>query len=331
MLADEQAALRRVAELVARDVEPEAVFAAVAVEASRLAGRTRPRCCGTPRRATPPSSRCTVASPASACCVPADGNGISARVLRTGRPARLDSYSAVSGSAPAIARSIGLGAAAGAPIVVDARTWGYIGAMTRGEPLPAGTEDRLARFAGLVAPAIGNAESRAELTASRVRVIATADAARRRIQRDLHDGAQQRLVHTVITLKLLRAAARRRRRPARRRSSTRRCGNAERATAELRSSSTASCRPRSPRAACGRGSSLSRPHGAARRRRRHPRAPADDGRDDRLLRRRRGAHERRQARRRSTAHVCAVDADGVLLLEVRDDGPAARIPRAGPA
>jgi signal transduction histidine kinase len=204
MLADEQAALRRVAELVARDVEPEAVFAAVAVEASRLLGYP------TALLRYAPSGDATVVAvqggiASVGICVPADGNGISARVLSTGRPARLDSYSAVSGSAPAIARSIGLGAAAGAPIVVEARTWGYIGAMTRCEPLPAGTEDRLARFARLVALAIGNAESRAELTASRVRVIATADAARRRIQRDLHDGAQQRLVQTVITLKLARA------------------------------------------------------------------------------------------------------------------------------
>jgi signal transduction histidine kinase len=206
LLADEQAALRRVAELVARDVEPEEVFGAVAVEASRLLGDNP-----TALLRYDPAGEATVVAvrggPAAVGMrVPADGNGIAARVLRTGRPARLDSYAAVPGSAPAIARTIGLGAAAGAPIVVEGRPWGFIGAMSPGDPLPAGTEHRLAQFAVLVAAAIRNAESRGELTASRARVVATADATRRRIQRDLHDGAQQRLVHTVITLKLAGAA-----------------------------------------------------------------------------------------------------------------------------
>jgi signal transduction histidine kinase len=78
--------------------------------------------------------------------------------------------------------------------------------MSRRDPLPARTEDRLAQFSELVAAAIGNAESRAELTASRARVVATADETRRRIQRDVHDGAQQRLVSTVLTLNLLKEA-----------------------------------------------------------------------------------------------------------------------------
>ena len=204
-LAEEQAALRRVAELVARGVEPQEVFGAVAIEASRLLDDH-----STALLRYDPAGDATVVAvhggPATVGMrVPADGNGVSARVLQTGRPARLDSY-AIPGSAPEIARSIGLAAGAGAPIIVDGRIWGYIGAMTHGEPLPAGTELRLAKFAGLVAAAIGNAEARAELTASRARVVATADATRRRIQRDLHDGAQQRLVHTVITLKLLKAA-----------------------------------------------------------------------------------------------------------------------------
>jgi signal transduction histidine kinase len=79
--------------------------------------------------------------------------------------------------------------------------------MSTDDPLPPGTEQRIAQFAELVATAIANAESRAELTASRARVVTTADESRRRIQRDLHDGAQQRLVHTVITLKLLKSVA----------------------------------------------------------------------------------------------------------------------------
>jgi signal transduction histidine kinase len=95
-----------------------------------------------------------------------------------------------------------MSAAVGAPIVVAGRVWGLIAAMSPDVPLAVGTEHRLAQFAELVAAAIGNAESRAQLTASRARVVAAADESRRRIQRDLHDGAQQRLVHTVLTLKL---------------------------------------------------------------------------------------------------------------------------------
>jgi signal transduction histidine kinase len=204
--ADEQAALRRVAMLVARGVQPEELFQAVAVEASRLlcdqstallrydaAGEaTVVAVCGGPA---------TVGMR-----VPAHGGGVSACVLQSGRPVRMDSYDGMPGSAPLIARRIGLRTGAGAPIVVEGRVWGFLGAMSPDEPLPLGTEDRLAQFAELVAVAIANTEHRAQLTASRARIVATADATRRRIQRDLHDGAQQRLVCTVLTLKVLRAA-----------------------------------------------------------------------------------------------------------------------------
>ena len=78
----------------------------------------------------------------------------------------------------------------------------------RTDALSADTEERMAQFTELIATAIANAQSRAELAASRARVVATADETRRRIERDLHDGAQQRLVHTVITLKLAQRAMR---------------------------------------------------------------------------------------------------------------------------
>jgi signal transduction histidine kinase len=199
------AALRRVAELIVRDGEPEKIFGAVVREASWLLGD----CPTALLRYEPGGDAIVVAihgGPATVGMrVPADGNGIAARVLRTGRPARLDSYAAVPGSAPVIARRIGLGAAAGAPILGKGRLWGLLGAMTSGDPLPAGTEDQLAEFADLVAAGIAHAETRAALAASRARVLATADATRRRIQRDLHDGAQQRLMHTVVTLRLATA------------------------------------------------------------------------------------------------------------------------------
>jgi signal transduction histidine kinase len=99
-----------------------------------------------------------------------------------------------------------MGAAIGAPIVVEGRLWGMLAAVGHGHQLPAHTEDRLAQFAELVAAAIGNAESRTQLTASRARIVAATDDERRRVVRDLHDGAQQRLVHTVVTLKLAHRA-----------------------------------------------------------------------------------------------------------------------------
>jgi signal transduction histidine kinase len=93
-------------------------------------------------------------------------------------------------------------AAVGAPIIVEEEIWGALTATSYQRPLPPDTERRLSQFADLAAIAIGNAESRAQLKASRARVVATADETRRRLQRDVHDGAQQRLVQTVLTLKL---------------------------------------------------------------------------------------------------------------------------------
>jgi signal transduction histidine kinase len=97
----------------------------------------------------------------------------------------------------------------GAPIVVEGRLWGVIiASFTAKDAAPPDVEARLKDFTELVASAIANADRRAELLASRARVVAAADEARRRLVRDLHDGAQQRLVHTVVTLKLARLALR---------------------------------------------------------------------------------------------------------------------------
>jgi signal transduction histidine kinase len=95
----------------------------------------------------------------------------------------------------------------GCPITVEGRLWGLIGVSSaRPEPLPADTEARLADFTELVATAIANAQAQAELTASRARIVATADQTRRRIERDLHDGAQQRLVSLALQLRAAQAA-----------------------------------------------------------------------------------------------------------------------------
>ena len=121
-------------------------------------------------------------------------------MLRTERPARIESEKAT-GAVGAYVRSMGSRTAVGAPIVVDGRVWGVLVATSpEGGSLRADTESRLENFTELVATAISNTEARTELAASRARIVAATDDERRRVVRDLHDGAQQRLVHTIITL-----------------------------------------------------------------------------------------------------------------------------------
>jgi signal transduction histidine kinase len=126
-------------------------------------------------------------------------------VFQTGRPARIDDFADASGPVGVTAREAGYRSAIGTPIVVEGRLWGVMTAASNAEqPLPLDTEPRLASFTELVATAIANAESRADLAASRARIVVAADEARRRIERDLHDGIQQRLVSLMLEL---RAAA----------------------------------------------------------------------------------------------------------------------------
>src|SRR4029079_5445355 len=136
-----------------------------------------------------------------------EGDSVPAMVLRTGRPARMDSYEKAAGSTAARLRDLGLRAAVGAPVVVDGRVWGAaIVGSARPEPLPPDTEARVADFTDLVATAIANAQAHAEHTASRARIVAAADDARRRLERDLHDGAQQRLVSLGLQLRIAQAS-----------------------------------------------------------------------------------------------------------------------------
>ncbi len=99
-------------------------------------------------------------------------------------------------------RELGIRSTVGSPIVVEGRLWGAVNAWTRRRPFPSGTADRMADFTELVATAVGNAQSRAELAASRARIVAAADETRRRIERDLHDETQQRLVSLGLELRL---------------------------------------------------------------------------------------------------------------------------------
>jgi signal transduction histidine kinase len=209
LLADEQAALRRVATLVARGVSPGEVFAAVAQEVSLLLGTEY----AVVARFEGDAAEVVVAErghpdvfPIGMRWEPGEVSPTTV-VRRSGRPARVDvdHWSGATGPAADVVRRLGVHSAVASPIVVEGCLWGTMVAATRGR-LPAETEERMASFTELVGTAIANADSRAELAASRARVVATADETRRRIERDLHDGAQQRLVWSVITLKLVRRA-----------------------------------------------------------------------------------------------------------------------------
>jgi signal transduction histidine kinase len=138
------------------------------------------------------------------------GDGLpsaSAEVLRTGRSARLDAvdWSDVSGLLGADSRHLGIVSTVASPIVVEGRTWGAVSISSTDEVLPHDTEKRLEKFSDLVATAIANAEGRAELAASRRRIVTASDDARRRIERDLHDGVQQQLVSLGLELGAMRA------------------------------------------------------------------------------------------------------------------------------
>jgi PAS domain S-box-containing protein len=205
-LVDEQAALRQVAMLVARGAEPRAVFDAVCEATGRLIGAASVNLAqftademnltqaGWSQRGThvPPGTR-----------LPLDGDSINALIMQTQAPARVDSYENRSGRLAARLRELGIRSEVGAPVVVDGNVWGALIAGTdHAEPLPPGTEWRVASFAELIGTAVSNAMAHSELIASRARMVTAFDAARQRVTRDLHDGAQQQLVSTIINLQL---------------------------------------------------------------------------------------------------------------------------------
>jgi signal transduction histidine kinase/uncharacterized protein YoaH (UPF0181 family) len=206
-LADVQTALREVATLVARAVEPSEVFEAVTDEMRRCmdamtAGLWRFEATGElTLLAGAAADPALLAKWPVGTRTPVDGNTLATEVLRTSRPARMDDYENVTGSVAERVRTVGVRAAVGVPIIVDGRLWGLaaVGAIEPG-PMPADTETRMADFADLVATSIANAATRDELLASRARIVAAADDARRRLERDLHDGAQQRLVALGLEL-----------------------------------------------------------------------------------------------------------------------------------
>jgi signal transduction histidine kinase len=209
-IARQVAALRRIATLVARGAPAEDVFAGVVEEVGQLlavefAGLARYESDGA---VTFVAARGVAGSPFPVGSrLMLGGKNVSTRVFETGRPARIDSYADASGPIGVIGRETGFRSSVATPIIVEGRLWGVMAAgSSREPPLPPYAEGRLAEFTELVATAIANAESRAALAASRARILTAADDARRRIERDLHDGIQQRLVLLMLELRAAQAA-----------------------------------------------------------------------------------------------------------------------------
>ncbi|HSS55472.1 MAG TPA: PAS domain S-box protein [Gaiellales bacterium] len=209
-LAQQQAALRRVATCVASEIDSSSVFDIVAEEVACLLGgrsanvvRFEPEAnAGTMVgswsrgfRSLPVGSRVTF-----------DGPTAVGQVRRHNRAARVDDYSNVAGEFAAEIRNLGIDASVAAPIRVGGELWGAIVvSTTRDAPLTPDSETRIEEFAELVALGLASAAARAELAASRARIVAAGDAERRRLERNLHDGAQQQLVSLSLALRMARS------------------------------------------------------------------------------------------------------------------------------
>jgi signal transduction histidine kinase len=210
-LAEEQAALRRVATLVAQDVRPAEIFSAVVEEVGRFLGTDTAAVVrfehdppaivvagvGKDIKGIPVGARSEL-----------DDTLASTEVYRTGRPARIDArnWPSVEGPIHMAGHRLGLVSTVASPIIVEGRLWGAM-SISATEPLPLDAEERLANFTELVATAVANVDSRSELAASRRRIVAASDEARRRIERNLHDGAQQRLISLGLAVRAVEADA----------------------------------------------------------------------------------------------------------------------------
>jgi signal transduction histidine kinase len=207
-LATEQRALRRVAMLVASEVTPERVFTAVSEECARVLmvnasvvvryeGDETPTIVGRHNRDSIDVFRIGER-------LPADEQSAVGQVRATGAPARVDDWGGLTGDMAETFFRSGYRSTAAAPIVVAGALWGAV-AIASENPLPPESEDRLGAFSELASLAVASAQARADLIASRTRLVKAGDVQRRRLERNLHDGAQQRFVSVALTLGLARA------------------------------------------------------------------------------------------------------------------------------
>jgi signal transduction histidine kinase len=204
-LADEQAALRRVATLVARNAPAAEVFDAVAAEMARLLGADAVMLSQYDEgeaMTVLAHAGMAVSMPPVGTRFPMAGQNTASKVWRTQRAARTEDYTHYVGPLADLAREQGIRSTVGAPIIVVGQVWAVVTLHWRREERPsADTEERMSQFAELLGMAIANAEGRSELAASRRRIVAASDEARRRIERDLHDGVQQQLVTLSLALR----------------------------------------------------------------------------------------------------------------------------------
>jgi signal transduction histidine kinase len=204
-LADEHAALRRVATLVAAEAPPGDVFQQVTEEVGWLLGLPAAAVIQYEgdREATVVATWSEDGRPAPevGTVLGLDGDSVVAKVLRTGAAHRIDRYDGATGSTPERLRGMGFRGAVAAPVTVAGGIWGALVAATASpEPLPPDAEQRLCDFADLVGQALANADARERLAASRAELVEVSDSERRRLERNLHDGAQQRLVSVALKL-----------------------------------------------------------------------------------------------------------------------------------
>ena len=214
-LAREQAALRRIATLLVSEADPARIFGAVMREAALALGVNT----ATIVRYDAPRTVCVLGGwsktgellfpPGSVIEIGEEGSAL-VEVYRTGEAHRV-SYPKDAGRLIADLRSRGYRSSVAAPVKLAGGLWGALVASSVDEsPLPDGSEQRLCDFADLVAQALANADAHAKLAASRARIVGAGDAERRRLERNLHDGAQQRLVSLALQLRLTQSALERR-------------------------------------------------------------------------------------------------------------------------
>jgi signal transduction histidine kinase len=205
-LRAKEEALRRVATLVAGDAPPPEIFTSVSEETARLVGADSGGVVAFEAGSARFVGRWDAAGDVTlipvGTVVPLGDDSTVSRVFLTGRPARIDDYSRLEGETAQFVRAAGFSSVASAPIVVSGTLWGAITVGSSGDRLPDETEERLLDFAELVSLAVSSAEAWQRVLESRQRIVEAGDAERIRLGRNLHDGAQQRLISIILLLRV---------------------------------------------------------------------------------------------------------------------------------